>query len=107
MPTQTRMPELAGPFAALGAWAGVLASDLLCYSIFGKYFLGDVRISAAAITGVFAAALGAWLTRRIKPDGWADPDTVRFAIAGAVVATGVLSGAAVGAVVYRSSEGAR
>jgi hypothetical protein len=106
MARDERMPEIAYPFAVVGAAAGWLSAGFLNNPLIDLSARRD-SLLAALCTTVIAAGVGANLTRRCVPAAvWVEPGAVWIRLALAQSVGGALAGMIVGGLGWLTPRGA-
>src|SRR4051812_16324750 len=96
MNDQSRLPQLAYPFAVTGAAAGWLATGLLSSPVL-QFTIAGQQGRAAAVAALVGALVGWALTRWCVAGG---ASFIRLRLAASVLAGGVATGAAVGLMAF-------
>ena len=105
MEDRPRMPQLALPFALVGAAGGWLTATLFDNPLL-HYTPSRAAPIALACTGVFGALVGARLTRNAAPElPWVSRTHAWLRLLVTVLAGGAASGASVGAIAFRTWQG--
>jgi TPR repeat protein len=105
MQNTNRMPQIAWPFALVGASAGWLWPAFLANPLVDCSYRSD-SLPAAACGLVVASGVGAVLTKRCKPTvDWAGPGATWIWLVLTVVLGGAVAGAALAALTWRTREG--
>src|SRR5262249_4763299 len=95
-PPRSRMPELALPFALVGAAGGWLSAGFLSNPLIHVILTGQQR-AAAICSAVVAALVGKALTRWcVRVDPFAAPNRMRVRLCATVIIGGAVSGGCTG-----------
>ena len=107
MDAAARMPQLALPFAVVGAAAGWLSVDFLDNPLLG-FTPSHAEGLAAVCTAAIAGAVGRWLTRRCAvQEEWVESRIQTWIqVGGAVLGGGAVSGIVIGGLGFQNLEGA-